>query len=197
MSKPVSNQKLMQRVIRRETHSSRAALSAVAAVTVTLIAVYCLLEASLRALDQPSWLADPLTAAQRLADLPEGIEPALLGALGALLALLGLIFFLTAVLPGKRSRHVIADDRMAVVADDEVIASALARCARLAAGITREQVLVVLSRRAVTVNIRPTSGIPVSEPAVLAAVQEETDRMALEPRPEVRINVAAIGVVGV
>ncbi|WP_230854341.1 DUF6286 domain-containing protein [Arthrobacter terrae] len=197
MSKPVSDAKLMRRVLRRESHSSRAALSTVAAVTVTVIAVYFLLESALRALGQPPWLADPLTAAQRVADLPEGIEPGLLAALGALLALLGLVFFFTAVLPGKRSRHVIADDRIAVVADDEVIASALARCARLAAGVTREQVLVVLSRRAVTVNIRPTSGVPVDESAVHAAVQEEAGRMALEPRPQVRINVAAVGVVGV
>ncbi len=189
--------KSMKRVVRRETHSSRAVLSGVAAVTVTIIAVYCLLESTLRALDQPPWLADPLTAAQRLADLPAGIPAPLLGVLGVVVALIGLIFLLNAVLPGKRTRHVIADDRIAVVADDEVIASALARYARLAAGVSQEQVLVVIARRTVLVNVRPTSGIPIDETSVLTAVEQEVESMALDPRPDVRINLAAIGVIGV
>ncbi|MDQ6740322.1 MAG: hypothetical protein M3021_08130, partial [Actinomycetota bacterium] len=80
---------------------------------------------------------------------------------------------------------------------DEVIASALARSARLAAGVTQEQVLVVISRRTVLVNVRPTSGIPIDETSVLTAVQQEVESMALEPQPEVRINLAATGVIGV
>ena len=84
----------------------------------------------------------------------------------------------------------------AVVVDDEVIASSLARRARLAANVTPEQVMVVVSRRQVMVNVRPTSGVPVNQDAVLAAVRSEVDAMALDPAPEVRVNVATSGVIG-
>jgi hypothetical protein len=83
-----------------------------------------------------------------------------------------------------------------VVVDDEVIASALARSARLAANVMPEQVMVVVSQRQVVVSVRPTSGVPVDETSVLAAVQEELREMAPVPLPEVRVNVSTSGVIG-
>ncbi|MNG35463.1 hypothetical protein D3C84_1222020 [compost metagenome] len=56
--------------------------------------------------------------------------------------------------------------------------------------------MVVVSQRQVIVNVRPTSGVPVTETAVLAAVQEELREMSLFPLPEVRVNIAAAGVIG-
>jgi hypothetical protein len=187
----------MARIVRRETHSSRAVLAGIAALIITLLAIYALLESTLRAVGQPPWLLDPLSAAQAIADLPEGIPALLLGALGAVLFMLGLIFFLNAVLPGKRARHTLPDRRAAVVVDDEVIASALARRARLTAGVIQEQVVVVVSQREVVVNVRPTSGIPVDEAAIRSAVEEEVRTMALVPEPAVRVHLAAAGVIGV
>jgi hypothetical protein len=108
----------------------------------------------------------------------------------------GLFFFLNAVLPGRRARHVVPDRRAAVVVDDEVIASALARRARLAANVSQEQVMVTVSRQQVEVNVRPTSGVPLSPNAVLAAVTDELREMELTPAPEARINVASSGVIG-
>lgn len=185
------------RVLRRETHSSRAPWVGIAAVVVSVLAIYALLESVLRAVGQPPWLADPLTAARNLANLPQGISPVLLGSIGALLMLVGLVFFFNAVLPGRRARHIIEDPRAAVVVDDEVVASALARRARTAAGVTREQVMVVVSRDIVQVNVRPTSGIPCDEFTVQSAVEAELDAMALVPRPSVRVLLAPMGVVGV
>ncbi|MDF2049958.1 hypothetical protein P2Q66_08415, partial [Arthrobacter sp. Cr_A7] len=78
----------------------------------------------------------------------------------------------------------------------EVIASSLARRARLAANVTPEQVMVVVSQRQVLVNVRPTSGVPVDEGTVLSAIQDELDQMALDPSPAARVNVAPSGVVG-
>ncbi|HEV7166859.1 MAG TPA: DUF6286 domain-containing protein [Micrococcaceae bacterium] len=187
----------MARIVRRETHSSRAVLAGIAALIITLLAIYALLESTLRAVGQPPWLLDPLSAAQAIADLPEGIPALLLGALGAVLLMLGLIFFLNAVLPGKRARHTLPDRRAAVVVDDEVIASALARRARLTAGVIQEQVVVVVSQREVVVNVRPTSGIPVDEAAIRSAVEEEVRTMTLVPEPAVRVHLAAAGVIGV
>jgi Family of unknown function (DUF6286) len=186
----------MRRILDRETRSSRAGVSGVAAVLVVLLCGYGLLESAVRAIGQPPWLIDPQTAAERIIALPAGMPPLLLGVIGAVTAMAGLFFFLNAVLPGRRARHLLADPRAGVVVDDEVIASALARRARLAANVTQEQVMVVVSQRQVTVNVRPTSGVPVSENAVLAAVLEELREMDPVPMPEVRVNVAASGVIG-
>ncbi|MBT2594180.1 DUF6286 domain-containing protein [Arthrobacter sp. ISL-72] len=186
----------MRRILDRETRSSRAGVSGIAAVLVVVLCGYGLLESAVRAIGQPPWLIDPETAAERIIALPQGMPPLLLGLIGAVTAMVGLFFFLNAVLPGRRARHLLADPRAGVVVDDEVIASALARRARVAANVIQEQVMVVVSQRQVTVNVRPTSGVPVSENAVLAAVLEELREMDPVPMPEVRVNVATAGVIG-
>jgi hypothetical protein len=191
----------MRRVVYRETHSTRAAVAIAAAVLVTVLAAYGLLEAAVHAIGQPAWLIEPQVAAQRIVALPAGITPLLLGAIGAVIAMAGLVFLLNGILPGRRARHLLsgaghAAGRPAVVVDDEVIASSLARRARLAANVTPEQVMVVVSQRQVLVNVRPTSGVPVDEGTVLAAIQDELEQMALDPSPAARINVAPSGVVG-
>ena len=186
----------MSRILRRETHSSRAGASVIAAVLVIVLCGYALLEAGVRAIGQPPWLIDPTTAAERIIALPEGISPLLLGASGAVIAMVGLFFLLHAVLPGRRARHLLRDPRTAVVVDDEVLASALARRARTAANVTQEQVMVIVSRQLVVVNVRPTSGSRVSEEAVLTAVQAELEEMSPVPMPAVRVNLASTGVIG-
>lgn len=186
----------LRRILKRETRSSRAGMAGLAAVLVIAACVYALLESALRAIGQPPWLIDPETAAERLIALPEGISPLLLGSLGGVVAMVGLIFFLNAVLPGRKSRHLLQDPRAGVVVDDEVIASALARAARTAANVTQEQVMVVVSQRQVVVNVRPTSGVPVHEERILAAVEDELQKMAPSPMPAVHVNVATSGVIG-
>ena len=186
----------MERVLARETTSSRAFAAAIAAILVIALCGYALLETAVRAVGQPPWLIDPQTAADRITALPAGVAPLLLGVTGAVVFAAGLFFFLNAVLPGRRARHILADPRAAVVVDDEVIASALARRARLAANVTQEQVMVVVSRRQVLVNVRPTSGVPLREADVLEAVQAELRDMAPSPMPEVRVNLASSGVIG-
>ncbi|MCZ9882243.1 DUF6286 domain-containing protein [Arthrobacter sp. B2a2-09] len=186
----------LQRILRRETRSSRAGIAGLAAALVIAACIYALLESALRAIGQPPWLIDPQTAAERLTALPGGISPLLLGALGGVVAMVGLIFFLNAVLPGRKSRHLLEDPRAGVVVDDEVIASALARAARAAANVTQEQVMVVVSQRLVVVNVRPTSGVPLHEERILAGVEDELQRMAPSPMPSVRVNVATSGVIG-
>lgn len=186
----------MAKVLARETSSSRAAASVIAAILVIGLCGYALLETAVRAVGQPPWLIDPQTAAERVTELPAGVPPLLLGVTGAVLLAAGLFFFLNAVLPGRRARHVLSDPRAGVVVDDEVIASALARRARLAANVTQEQVMVVVSRRQVLVNVRPTSGVPLRGADIRAAVEAELTDMALTPRPEVRVNLASSGVIG-
>ena len=186
----------MDRILKRETHSSRAVVSVIAAALVMAVCGYALLETAVRAIGQPPWLVDPQTAAERVVALPAGIGPLLLVVTGAVIAMVGLFFFLNAVLPGRRARHLLPDRRTAVVVDDEVIAAALARRARLAANVTQEQVMVVVSRNRVMVSVRPTSGVPLRPDAVLDAVRAELQEMGPWPMPEVRIQVSTAGVVG-
>lgn len=186
----------LERILRRETRASRAGASIAAAVLVIAFCVYALLETAVRAVGQPPWIVDPVGAAEWIIRLPAGVTPLLLGVSGAVLAVVGLFFLLGAILPGRRARHVLPHGRAAVVVDDEVIAADLARRARLAANVAREQVMVIVSRKLVTVNMRPTSGVPLRRDDVAAAVRAELEAMALVPMPEVRINVAAAGVIG-
>jgi hypothetical protein len=190
----------MRRVVYRETHSPRAVVSVVAAALVLVLAAYGVLESGVHAVGQPAWLIEPQVAAQRIVDLPAGTSPLLLAAIGGVLAMVGLIFLLSGILPGKRARHLLAGGREeglpAVVVDDEVIASSLARRARLAANVTPEQVMVIVSQRQVLVNVRPTSGVPVDQDRVLEAVRDELDQMLLEPAPVPRVNVTPSGVIG-
>lgn len=186
-----------EQVLRRELHSSRAGISVVVAVVIGLLALFGILEAVLRALGQPQWLIDPLKAAHDLVALPDGVSASLLLSVGVVIALLGVILVAQAVLPGRRARHTILSDRVAVVVDNEVIASALARRARWQAGVTREQVMVIVSSTTVQVNIRPTSGISVDPDTVQIAVEAELKEMGLLPIPRVNVTVARSGVVGV
>ena len=155
-----------------------------------------MLEAALKALGQDPWLLGPEAAAGWVGSLPDGASSTVLAAAGALILLVGLFFFLAAVLPGRKARLSIPNERAAVVVDAEVLASSLARRARVAAGVTPEQVLVTIGRRLVEVQVRPTSGIPVNEQSVQAAVEDELRRSAVDPVPEVRLAVAQSGVIG-
>lgn len=194
---PAASTMDMDRVVRRELSSSRAILSGIAAFIITVLAIYALLETGLRIANQRAWLIDPQTALDRLAQLPQGTNPVLLGLIGAVLLLLGLIFLLNGILTSRRARHVLADERIAVVVDDEVIASALARRARLTSGVTQEQVVVVVSKRTVVVNVRPTSGVPLDGDGIKSAIETELQAMQPVPMPQVRVNITAAGVIGV
>ena len=188
----------MGRILRRETHSSRAAVAVAAAVLVMVIAGYGLLEAGVHAVGQPAWLIEPQLAAERLVALPAGIPALLLGVIGAVLAMIGLAFLFNGILPGRRARHLLRGRAAgpAVVVDDEVVASYLAPRPPRAPNLTPQQVMVVVSQRQVVVNVRPTSGVPVRHEAVLAAVRDELQDMGLDPAPEVRVNLAPSGVIG-
>ena len=109
----------------------------------------------------------------------------------------GLFFFLNAVLPGRRARHLLPDRRAAVVVDDEVIASALARRARLAANVSQEQVMVAVSRQP-DHGQRPADLRRAAEPGCRpgGCARRGARKWAPGPTPEVRINVATAGVMG-
>ncbi|MEA5454918.1 hypothetical protein SPF06_09320 [Sinomonas sp. JGH33] len=181
---------------RREMSSGRVFAAALVALVVTLLCVYALLESTLQAIGQPAWIIDPETASRFVAGLPGDVNAGILGLLGVLVAVVGVGFVLLAVLAGRPGRRVLPSTRIAVVLDDEVLASALARRARTAATVRPEQVTVVVSHAEAIVNVRPTSGVPVRAEDVLAAVEDELKRLRPEPYPLLRVRVAGTGVIG-
>ncbi|WP_026551852.1 DUF6286 domain-containing protein [Arthrobacter sp. H20] len=187
---------LTRKVVRRELHSSRAVPSVVAAVLISFFCLYVMLEAALKATGQEAWLVSPEQAGAWLGDLPGNLQVAPLAVGGLLVFLIGVALFLSAVLPGRRARHTIPNSRTAIVVDAEVLASALARRARVAAGVTPDQVTVTVGRRAVDVQVRPTSGVPVDVEGIRSVVEDELALTSVEPVPTVRVAVAPSGVIG-
>lgn len=186
----------LERALRRESTSGRVLASAIVALVVTLLCVYALLESTLQAINQPAWIMDPESASRFVAGLPGDTDRGILGLLGLVIAVVGLGFLIVALRRGRSGRRALPGERIAVVVDDEVLASALARRARSAATVRPEQVTVVLSQGEAIVNVRPTSGIPVSAEAVLAAVEDELKRLRPRPYPLLRVRVAGTGVIG-
>jgi hypothetical protein len=184
------------RLVRRELHSSRAVPSVITAVVLILGCLVLLFEAVLHAVGDEPFLVDLEGAAAWIGALPGNVPASLLGAGAVLLVVLGLLLLLLAILPGRRARYTIPDARAAVVVDAEVVASSLARRARVAAGVAPEQVLVTVGRTSVTVQIRPTSGVPVDADAVRRAVADDLRRSSIAPEPAISVVVAESGVIG-
>ncbi|MHA7283006.1 DUF6286 domain-containing protein [Arthrobacter sp. TMS2-4] len=184
------------RLVRRELHSSRATASVVTAILLIGGCLVLLLEAVLRAVGDEPFLLDLDAAAAWFGALPGGVPASLLGAGSVVLLVSGLLLILLAVLPGRRTRYAIPDDRAAVVVDAEVVASSLARRARIAAGVGPEQVLVTVGRTVVRVQVRPTSGIPVDADAVRRAVADDLHRSGVSPEPRIAVDVTDTGVIG-
>jgi hypothetical protein len=185
-----------RKVLYRETHSSRAVVATLAAVLVLVLCAYGLLESGVHAIGQPAWLIEPQAAAERLVALPAGVPPLLLGALGAVLAMIGLFFLLNAILPGRRARHVLSSQEAGSDPGSGPGEGGGTMSGSGTPDTWTSPAVVVVSRRQVVVNVRPTSGVPVEEAAVRAAVEGELGEMALVPAPEVRVNLASAGVIG-
>jgi hypothetical protein len=185
------------RTARRETHSSRALASVLTAVALIAVLVWVGTEAVLSAAGQPALLVPAADMLPWLAGVADKTLPGVLSGAGAVIAVLGLLVLLAGLRPGRRPRHVLADDRSAVVIDDEVLAAAVSRTALQQAGLIPGQVTTVVGRRTVAVMIRPTSGIPVNAEAVAQAVRTELAGYGLSYTPKVAVKVSSEGAVGV
>lgn len=187
----MTEQALYRRLVRRSSHRSRSAAVIVALVVLSLVAIYVGTEATLAALGRGPLL---ITPADAIAALEKPATVVLAGA--AVVALIGIVFVLLALLPGSRGRHEFPNERLAVVVDDSVLAGAIGGVAQRASGVAPSRVLTSVSRRRGTVTITPTSGVPLNAEALAATAQDFVH--TLQPRPGVKVGVtvAANGVVG-
>jgi hypothetical protein len=184
------------RIVRRETHSPRTVTTVVLASVIALASVYLGIELVLRMLGQPALLVTPEDALGWLAALPT-LQPLWAISLGgALLALIGLLLMLHAVLSGRLARHQMLHEGRAVIVDNGVLASSIARRVETVARLPQGQAEVSVSHRRALVQVTPTSGIPVDDAAIRTAVAEEIASSDLKPplRHTVRVNTTgAIG----
>ena len=185
MSSPV-----LRRVVRRETHSPRTVAMIVAVVLVILALVYVGTEIVLNLAGQPALLLGPAAAFGRVVGLPTEVPVGVSVAIGAVIAVLGVILVVLAVAPGRLSKHQLVVGESAVVADNGVIASAIAQRVSDESGLPRDQVRVGVGHRSVDVTLTPAVGVPVDETQVraLADAELESYRLALKLRTAVRVE---------
>ncbi|MBQ3357402.1 MAG: DNA/RNA endonuclease G [Microbacterium sp.] len=179
----------LRRVIRRETHSPRTVAMFVAVVLLILALAYVALEIVLSLAAQPALLVGPAAAAGWLVGLPT--QPAGLVIAGSVvLALIGLVFVILAITPGRLSKHTLDAGDRAVVVDNGVIASALAQHLSEETGIARDAITVGVGHRSIDVTVRPGAGVPLEQSEVLALAEAElqTYRLTRSIRTRVRIE---------
>lgn len=185
------------RILRRETHRSRATSSVIFAIVLILVLAWQGTEIVLQLIGQPALLVSPDQLATWLAKLPERTTQAGLIAAGAGIVVIGLIVLGIALGSGRKARRVLSSDRGAIVVDDSVVADALARAASTLARVQPEQVFARVSGRKATVDIRPTSGVPVDRDAVQSGLSTEIESWHLAKRFTAAVTINPQGAVGV
>lgn len=186
---------LYRRIVRRETHSSRSGLAVVLAVALIVVFAWVGTEIVLALLSRPALLVAPVdmfAATMGLVDAPAGI----VASAGIAGAAIGVILIVVGVSPGRRARHVLDTQRAATVVDNEVVASALARCASRAGNVDPDRTTVQVSHRQAVVHLTPTSGTPLNRERVVQTVMGQLHSYGLQPPVRARIRVAEKAEVG-
>lgn len=178
-----------RRIVRRETHSPRTVAMVVAVVLLILGLAYVGVEIVLYLLAQPALLLGPAAAAAAIVGLPTARPAGLVIAGGVILALLGLVFLILGLTPGRLAKHVMADDDRAVVVDNGVIAAALAQRVSVETGIPREDITVGVAHRTVDVVVRSGFGDAHDPAPITHVVDAELERYALVPGVRSRVRV--------
>lgn len=178
-----------RRIVRRETHSPRTVAMVVAVVLLILGLAYVGVEIVLYLLAQPALLLGPAAAAAAIIGLPTARPAGLVIAGGVILALLGLVFLILGLTPGRLAKHVMADDDRAVVVDNGVIAAALAQRVSVETGIPREDITVGVAHRTVDVEVRSGFGDAHDPAPITRVVDAELERYALIPGVRSRVRV--------
>jgi hypothetical protein len=182
-----------RRILRRETHASRSGSLVVAVLVVVVLAVAVVFGASLVLLDQNVAGIEPRAVIDAAVVAPRGTEPWIVIVAGAVVALVGLALLLKAVLPQRKPRHTMSSERLAVVVDDEVIASAAARAARSVTRLGPNAAVGTVGRRTVDVVVRPAAGVDVPVVAVSEAVDRELAGIDAAPTIASRVRVQPTG----
>lgn len=191
----MSDPRVYARIVRRESNSSRSGSAIVVLLLLSVVVAWVGIESVYAALGRPALLFSPVdvlpTLSTALSDAPGVVIAA-----GAVSVLVGIVLLVLGLTAGRRGRHAIDDDRVAAVVDDRVIASSLARTARVAGRLSSGQVDAWVSRRKAQVRLTPTSGVALDEQPVLAAVRDELAATPYRPSLTAATSVATDGRLG-
>lgn len=182
-----------RRVLRRETHVSRSVSTVVAMLLLLVVAAAAVFAAVLVFLDQRVLGIDPRDVVDAAVAAPRGLDPTVVVGVGAVVAFVGLVLLAKGVLPGRRPRHTMPSGRLAVVVDDEVLASAAARAARGATRLGPDATVGTVGRRTVDVVLRPAAGVDVPAVAAKDAVDREFAEIDVAPAVHARVRVQPTG----
>lgn len=186
--------RIIKRLNMRETRSSRAAVSITGAAVLLVVTLWLALEMVLSATQNLPVLMSPAELARRFASLATQLVPGALVVAGVAAALLGIFLMAMSVLPGTKARHIIANNRSAVVVDNAVLASALSRAARTAAHLAPEQVATSVSRKRIDVSVHPSSGRAVDTDYIKETVAREVKAYGLSKPLDVGVSTStAVG----
>lgn len=181
---------VLRRSSRRLRHRSRSAAVSVALVLAALIGAYLAVEAGLALAGQRPLLASPA----QMWDTAQS-QPAIAWTAAVALAVIGIVFVLLAILPGRLARREVGDERLTIVIDDDVLASGLSRSVATAAGVSRSQVRTSVGSRRARVDLTPTTGFPPSREAAQQAAQATVRTLGVRPALSTSVAVAREGVI--
>jgi hypothetical protein len=178
----------IQRVVaRREQRRSRSAAVIVVLMLFALGLACLATESVLALLSRPALLVAPEDAVTALGRQELALP------LGIGLAVLGLVFVVIALLPARRPRHLIGDERIAFIVDDDIVAGAVSRAAAKAASVPRTQVSTAVGRRRAAVTVQPTSGFAVEVEQVRTSIDDLLDRIGSRPLLKAAVRVRRDG----
>ena len=180
----------LRTLVRRETTRSRSVAVSVALGILALAAAYAATECVLAALGRPALLVAPDDALAAIVLAQPWTVAAVIG-----LALLGIVALVAALTPGRRARHELTRDRVAVLVDDDILAGAISRRAAVVGAVSRDQVRTAVSSRAADVSLRPSSGFPIDHTAVSAAASALVAELAPVRTLRTRVQVDENGMV--
>ncbi|AJT43212.1 hypothetical protein UM93_16180 [Psychromicrobium lacuslunae] len=184
-------------MLRRETHRSRAVSSVLVASLAILTLGWLGTETVLHLLKQPALLASPAQMAAWLLNLPNNTLPIGLILAGIGIGLVGLALLVIALGSGRKPKRALSSERNALVVDDAVIASALARSASQLARVQTAQVFAQVQNGRAKVEVRPTSGISLDAQSIQHGLEQEVRSWQLAENLKLVVSINRQGAVGV
>jgi hypothetical protein len=160
----------MERIVRRETHSPRSTAVIAVLIIVIVAALWAATELVLHMVGARALLATPGQIMQWLVTVPDLVPRPAMVAGAVVVALIGAMLVVLSVAPGRRARHRL-DVAGVAIADNAVIASAVAEEVRRNLDMAAGDVVVGVGHRAIDVTARTSAGRRITAAEVGSAAQ--------------------------
>jgi hypothetical protein len=160
----------------------------IAAVLSIVALAYLGIEIVLSLLLQPALLVSPVSAGDWLTGIPEQQPVWAIIAAASALAVIGIVFCVIALTPGRLPKHQMVTEGSAVLVDNAVIAAALAQYISDHTGIVRDRISVGVSHRVVDVTVSPDAGLPVVDTQIRELVASELEHYQLTRGVKTRVR---------